>query len=322
MFHRSHAPLDLDILVLPETTLMLFAAIVEPLRAANRVMGQELYRWHVQSMEGRPVETASGVPVPVEGRFQTAGGRPLFVTASYNVQAHAGPEVIRSLGQAARGRPVIAGAEAAGWPMAEAGLLNGHRATTHWEDLDAFAARYGEVEVVAERFVRDNGRITTAGAAPTLDLMLELIGARQGVARASDVARLLNYRPGSEPLGARSGVTDPAVARVVALMDAHLDDPMPVAQMAQAVGLSPRHLQTRFRAALGMAPQAHYLGLRLGAARRLLIETRMPVLEVAAATGFASPAGFARAYRRQYRESPRETRKTAQARHTVSATPA
>ncbi|MEM0921667.1 MAG: GlxA family transcriptional regulator [Pseudomonadota bacterium] len=317
MFERDPNPLEIEILVLPETTLMLFAAIVEPLRALNRVMGQELYRWQAVSIDGAPVATASGVPVPVNEPFRPEGAGPLFVTASYNVASQFAPGVIRPLAQAGRLRPVIAGIEAGGWVLAQAGMLNGHRATTHWEDLDAFAGRFAEIDVVAQRWVRDRRRLTTAGAAPTLDMMLDLIAARQGRARASDVARLLNYRPSEAPAGGRPGLGDPAVAKVLALMDAHLDDPLPVAELARAAGLSPRHLQNRFRAALGTAPQAHYLGLRLTAARRLLLETRAPVLDVAAATGFASPAGFARAYRRLHGESPSATRH-ARARPVVS----
>lgn len=312
MFVPDPHPLELEVLVAPETTLILFAAIVEPLRAANRVMGRGLYRWHVTSIDGRPVKTAAGVPVPVDGAFDPAGTRPLLVTGSYNILDYAGPRLLRLLAQAGRSRRLIGGVEAGGWLLARAGLLNGHRATTHWEDLDAFATRFPDLEVVEERIVRDRSRLTTAGSAPTLDLMLELIASRQGPGRALDVARLLNYQPAAAGGRARRpGLRDPAVARAVDLMERHLDDPLSIARIARLAGLSPRHLQSRFVAALGAAPQAHYRGLRLGEARRLLLESRMPVLDIAAATGFASPAGFARAYRGWHGESPSETRRQA-----------
>ncbi|MEM7505865.1 MAG: helix-turn-helix domain-containing protein [Pseudomonadota bacterium] len=310
MFEPDPHPLELEVLVTPETTLILFAAIVEPLRAANRVTGRQHYRWRVTSIDGGSVQTAAGVPVPVDETFDPSGTRPLLVTGSYNILDHASPKLVRLLAQAGRNRGIIGGVEAGGWLLGLAGLLNGYRATAHWEDLNAFAARFQEVEVVEERVVRDRGRVTTAGSAPTLDLMLELIASRQGPARALDVARLLNYQFSAPGRGTpRQGLRDPAVARATDLMQRHLDDPLSIAQIARLAGLSTRHLQSRFVAALGAAPQAHYMGLRMTEARRLLLEGQHKVLDVAAATGFASPAGFARAYRRWHGERPSETRR-------------
>ncbi|MEM7670621.1 MAG: helix-turn-helix domain-containing protein, partial [Pseudomonadota bacterium] len=281
---------------------------------ANRVMGRRLYRWRVTSVDGAPVETASDVPIPVAGRFDPDGGHPLLVAGSYRIHDYLGGGIVARIARAARTGRVIGGVEAGTWLLAFAGLLNGHRATTHWEDLSAFSARFPEIDVTGRRFVRDRTRFTTAGAGPTLDLMLELIRFRQGDARALDVARLLNYEPAgniAETGWTRPGVRDPLVARAVALMDQNLDEPVGVAEIARETGMSARQLQTRFNDVMGMAPLAYYSGLRLAEARRLLIETRLPVLEVAAATGFASPAGFARAYRRLNGESPSETRRAA-----------
>ncbi|MEM7177454.1 MAG: GlxA family transcriptional regulator [Pseudomonadota bacterium] len=312
MFDPDPTELEIEVLVMPETTLILYAAIVEPLRALNRVMGRRLYRWRATSFDGAPVATASGLPIPVAGSFDPAGRHPLLVTGSYNIHRHIDRGLIMRLVRAAQPGRMIGGAEAGAWLLGHAGLLNGHRATTHWEDLDTFATRFPDIDVVSRRFVRDATRLTTAGSIPTLDLMLELISRRQGDARALDVARLLNHAPGGRALapgGSGAVLRDPQVARAAALMDQHLDDPLPIGTIARHAGLSPRQLQSRFNAALGTGPQAHYLGLRLGEARRLLIETRMPVLEIAAATGFASPAGFARAYRRLNGESPTGTRR-------------
>ncbi|MBY8976019.1 GlxA family transcriptional regulator [Rhodobacteraceae bacterium NNCM2] len=312
MFEPDPSELELEVLVAPETTLILYAAIVEPLRAANRVMGRRLYSWRVTSFDGAEVATASGVPIPVAGAFDPSGRQPLLVAGSYNIGRYAGRGIVSRLARAARPGRTIGGIEAGGWLLGHAGLLNGYRATTHWEDIDAFTTRFPDVEVTGRRFVRDRTRLTTAGSAPTIDLMLELIRFRQGDARAMDVARLLNYEPGvsSAVQGeGRVGLRDAQVARAATLMDRNLEEPLSIRTIARQAGLSTRQLQSRFNAALGMGPQAHYLGLRIGEARRLLIETRMPVLEIAAATGFSSPAGFARAYRRLNGESPSETRR-------------
>ena len=91
-------------------------------------------------------------------------------------------------------------------------------------------------------------------------------------------------------------------------MEANLAEPRPIPRIARAAGVGTRHLQTLFRGNLGVSPHGYYLAVRLNRARRMLIETRRPALEIAERTGFASPASFTRAYRRQHGESPRETR--------------
>lgn len=306
MFETDPEPLEIEVLVLPETTLILFAALVEPLRAANRVLGRTLYRWRVSSVDGAPVETAAGVPIPVAGAFSPEGRLPLFVASSYGTDRHVTAPLRHAVAQAARTRPVVGGVEAGVWLLAHAGILDGHRATTHWEDLAAFTARFPDIDVVEAPIVRDGTRVTTSGAVPTLDLMLDLIALRQGAARARDVARLLNHAPAPARGGTR--LRDAQVARAVEIMERSLDDPLEIRTIARQAGLSTRHLQARFHKALGTGPQAHYLGLRLHEARRLLIETDLAILEVAAATGFASPSAFSRAYRRQHGEAPSATR--------------
>ncbi len=78
MFETDPSPLEFEVLVLPETTLILFAAIVEPLRATNRVLGRAVYRWRVSSLDGSSVATAAGVDIPVSGAFDPAGRLPLI----------------------------------------------------------------------------------------------------------------------------------------------------------------------------------------------------------------------------------------------------
>lgn len=312
MFTRDSEPLDVELMVVPEATLITVAAVVEPMRAANRVLGRRQFRWRFTSPDGGAAMTHAGVPVPAVEAFDPAGSAALFLIASYNVAHHADQRLVRRVAQAGRLRQAVVGVEAGAWIAAQAGLLNGRKATTHWEDLDAFAAAFPEVEVTADRYVIDGNRITTGGAGPALDLMLALIRARLGYALSLEVARLFIYEPPAAETGrpvALARPRDPRLARALDLMERTLDEPVTVPALARAAGVSVRHLQGLFGRQFGVSPRDHYLALRLNRARRLLIETMMPALEVAAETGFASPASFTRAYRRQHGESPQETRR-------------
>jgi transcriptional regulator GlxA family with amidase domain len=313
MFFPDPAPLEIEVLILPEVTLILVAAVIEPLRAANRILGRQQFRWTLTTPDGAPAPTRAGIPIPAARAFDPlASAMPLIVAGSYEITAQSTPGLIRRLGRAGRARPVIGGVEAGAWVVARAGLLTGRRATTHWEDLEAFTAAFPDITVVPERFVIDRNRFTSGGAGPTLDLMLELIRVRLGYPLSLEVAKLFIYeqsgRVGQAPVQTLARPREPHLDRALAAMEGNLEEPWPISRIARAAGVSTRHLQTLFHGYLGVSPYDHYQALRLNRARRLLIETRTPVLEIAELSGFASAASFTRAYRRRHGETPRETR--------------
>ncbi|EHS50978.1 transcriptional regulator, AraC family [Rhizobium sp. PDO1-076] len=309
--------LDIDLLVLPDTNLILIASVIEPLRGANRISGSELYRWRVFTPDGQAAMTTSHVPMPADGMFQqSAETAPLFVLASYNWRDAATPALKRTLSQSARYRSIIAGIESGTWLMAEASLLDNVSATAHWEDFEEFALAYPQVRAVKDRFVIDGKRITTGGSLPTMDLMLEIIRRRRGYTLALEVSRLFSYEQGGfqgeaqhTPSSVGLRMRDPRVAHAVRLMEENVEQPLTLVRLARRVGISARHLQALFQDDVGAAPHLHYLALRLNAARRKVIETKASFAEIAAETGFNSASAFSRSYRASYSESPSETRR-------------
>ncbi|SIQ23418.1 transcriptional regulator, AraC family [Rhizobium sp. RU20A] len=316
MLERTDERLEIDLLVLPETNLILVASVIEPLRAANRISGQALYDWRVFSPDGAPIETKGGIPIPVAGAFRVEREtRPLFILSSYNWQRSATAQLRMQLSQAARHRSLMAGIESGSWLLAESSLLDGHRVTVHWEDRTEFETTYPQIAVGGDRFVIDGKRITTGGSLPTLDLMLEIIRRRQGYSLALEVSRLFIYEQEPvdrllqvAPLGTMR-IKDERVAEAIRLMEASVEAPLTLARLARKIGVSARHLQDLFQATMGVAPHAHYMALRLNAARRRVIETREAFADIAAFAGFNSAAAFSRSYRAHYRESPTETRR-------------
>ncbi|WKL25884.1 GlxA family transcriptional regulator [Sinorhizobium meliloti] len=307
----------IDLLILPETNLILVASVIEPLRAANRIAGRTLYSWSLFSPDGRAIETKSGIPVPVAGAFrpqrETA---PLFVLSSYHWQRSATSQLKMLLSQTARHREMMAGIESGSWLLAETSLLDNFSATTHWEDFEDFAAAYPQVTMVRERFVIDRKRITTGGSLPTLDLMLQLIRRAHGYSLALEVSRLFIYEQERTrgdllqvPAIGNMRILDTRVGAAVKLMEETVEAPLTLARLARRVGVSARHLQDLFKETMGVAPHEHYLALRLSAARRKVIETRMEFADIAAISGFNSSSSFSRSYRAHYRESPSETRR-------------
>jgi transcriptional regulator GlxA family with amidase domain len=310
IFQPSAQPLTIALLVLPQASILEVASALDPLRNANRHLGHEAYRWRVVSPDGAPVPLTCGISLPSSGPLSHAvGAEALIVAAGYRLAEVATRPLIRDLRRIAPRFPLVGGIDAAPWVLARAGLLDGYRATVHWEDLEDLAAAHPDIDVVPDRFVIDRNRVTISGAAPAADFMLHLIRARHGAALARQVASsfLATVRKGSEPQiapEAQEPALDPRVAQALARMEARIDTPETAANTAEAVGLSPRHLESLFRAALGTTPAAHALDLRLQAARRMLTDTRHPLAEVALRTGFSSPSTLSRAFRARFGQPP------------------
>ncbi|OYU38411.1 MAG: AraC family transcriptional regulator [Pseudorhodobacter sp. PARRP1] len=315
IFTASAAPLTLALMVLPQSSILEVASTLDPLRSANRHLGQEAYRWRVVSPEGRPVPLTCGIELASDGPLAAAeGAAALIVIAGFQQSHSATQALIRDLARAAPRFAAIGGIDAGAWVLARAGLLNGYKATVHWEDHEDFAATHPQIDVAPDRFVIDRNRFTAGGAAPACDLMLHLIRARHGPALALQVAAsfITTARDGTEPqmtAKAPDPRLDPRVASAIARMEARLDAPETTAEIAAAIGLSPRRLEQIFAANLGLTPAAHALGLRLAAARRMITDTRHPLAEVALRCGFSSASSLSRAFRGQFGVAPSSLRR-------------
>jgi len=312
IFAPSDDPLRVTLLLLPESSMMSLASTLDPMRAANRVARRPLFSWRIVTPDGAPALLTCGVPVGAEGRLgRDCAGDALTVVAGFNQERHAGRALLAELRAAARRFPALGGVEAGGWLLARAGLLDGRSATTHWEDLEDFAARFPEVTVRPDRVVVDGRVFTSGGASPTFDLMLHLIRSRFGYPLALEVASVFIYDEAHTPNDAQPLVSlgrlagyEPRVAAAIRLMESRLDSPLTTAAIARRLGLSARSLEMLFKQALGMGPGTYYLRLRLQAARRLLLDTRLSMQVVAVRSGFGSHSAFSRTFRQHYGFSP------------------
>lgn len=200
--------------------------------------------------------------------------------------------------------------------LAQAGLLDGRRATTHWKYLASLRRAYPRVQVDDDAiFVQDGRYWTSAGVTAGLDLALALVEADHGRQHALAVARGLVFylkRPGGQsqfsvPLAAQAADA-PAIERIRqhVLDSPHAD--LRVSVLAERAHVSERHLRRLFRDALGVSPREFVQRVRLEQAQRLLCESRASVREVARRAGYASADGFARRFEAAFRVSPRAYR--------------
>jgi transcriptional regulator GlxA family with amidase domain len=312
IFRAEHTPLKLTFLLFSGASIMCIASAIDPLRAANRIAGERLFDFRLVSMNGEPAMTTSDLPMAVSGRFDPRESTDVVaVIGGFGMRQQGTAALLAALRQAARPARAIGGIEAGTWLIGRAGLLEGRAATTHWEDLEDFASAFPGTDVRPERYVIDGPVFTSGGAAPTFDLMLHLIRARLGMAVALDVASVFIYdqtraATDAQPLvslGRLDGY-DPRLAQSIRTMEGHVDQPLTIASVARRVGLTPRALENIFRRSIGETPGAYYLRLRLNAARRLVADTRLPMADIAARTGFSSAATFSRAFAKGFGKAP------------------
>ena len=305
--------INATVLVLDQSNTLSFAAAVDPMRAANRHAGYKVFEWTFATPQNLNVSLTSGLMIPAAPLNRFGPCDLLLIVASFDIIAQSSPALHASLRRIDKCAKFVAGVDGGPWVMAQADLLDGHSATTHWEDIDAFATQFPQVNTVNTRYQISGNRMTSAGATPTLEMMLDLIRQTQGPALANKVAAsfILNQSPAATAPQSRN--PDPLrhnqiTSRVTQLMEGFLDEPLAQSQIAKQVGVSQRVMQLNFKAQLQTTPQQHYLSLRLNEAYRLVRDTKLPLLDVSLATGFASQSSFARAYHNAFSISARAQR--------------
>jgi len=234
-----------------------------------------------------------------------------MICGGINIQNATTKRVLNWVRREARRGPVIAGLCTAGYTLARAGLLDGRRATIHWENQDSFTEEFENVELTKSVFVVDGNRITTAGGTSSIDLMLKLVANDHGEDLANAVADQLIYssiRTDQDTqrlsIPTRIGVRHPKLSLVIQKMEQNIEEPISPSNLARDVAMSTRQLERLFRRYLNRSPKRYYMELRLQKARNLLMQTDMSVINVALACGFASPSHFSKCYRAHYDTTP------------------
>lgn len=301
----------LGVLLLPEFSNFGLAAVTEPLFVANWLAQRTLFEWRSVSVDGKPVRASNGALSAVEGDLGGVKDCPsVFVLASFEPLAGARSRPLtRWLQRAARSGVELGGIENGSLALAEAGLLDNHPAAIHWDNLAGFQELFPKVRIAPQAFSFTPNRLTCAGAAAILDMMIAWIARHADPQVAAEVSRHLLLARG--PAARDEPEHDDTIHRARALMQAHIDDPLPCEVIAQRLNISLRQLERRFQQTLGRTVHAEYRLVRVERAHQYLQQTRLSVTEVAALTGFSSVEYFSKVYRRAFAVLPSIDRRQA-----------
>ncbi|GEO85525.1 MULTISPECIES: GlxA family transcriptional regulator [Alphaproteobacteria] len=221
-------------------------------------------------------------------------------------------EAIAFLNEAAAAGVPIIGVCTGSFILAETGLLDGRTACVSWLHYVEFRSRFPLIDASSKHlFVEDNGRITCAGGSSVADLATYLIRRHVGEAaerNALEIMQITRRRDASEmqtrnPLGS-TPVRDKRTNLALIMMEQHIEDVVSIDDVSDAVGLSRRQLERLFRTEFGATPVAMYIRLRLEHARRLVVFTDKPLIDIALETGFENVSHFIRKFRKEFAITP------------------
>ena len=310
---------EIGILLLPNFAMMGFAAAIEPLRHANRLSGRALYRWHLLSVDGKPVVASNLVALTPESAITDPALRldAVYVAGGLDSENVRDRAIFAWLNRMSRHGSRIGSLSTGTYVLARAGLLNGYRSCIHWEYLQPFREAFPDLDVTDDLFEIDRDRATCSGGTAALDMMLHLIRLEHGHDLAMAVAeqvvhtqvREADHHQRLSP-AARLGVTHPKLLSVIGMMEQNLEQPLDRADLARKVGLSVRQVERLFHKYLDTRPMRYYLALRLARARLLLTQTDRSILDVALACGFETASHFSKCFHSAYSRTPSSYRQS------------
>lgn len=311
----------IDVLTYPAVLLLDLAGPVQVFAFANDLAinagGAPPYRLRVVAPEGEGAATTAGVTLAAAPLTRLSEALDtLLVVGGPGAEAAAGNPALldwvrRRAARARRVASVCTGA----FLLAAAGLLDGHRAVTHWKDCARLAQRYPSVRVEPDPIFVCDGRVwTSAGVTAGIDLALALVEEDLGRPVALAIARQLVVflkRPGGQAQFSAALALQAAEDRFGALhqwINDHLSGDLSLAVLADQAGMSERSFSRHYAEATGQTPARAVEQLRVEAARRLLSESRVPIKRIAQRCGFGSEETMRRSFMRLLSVTPHDYR--------------
>ena len=330
--NEAHSPVEVAILAVPESTASVVYGMYDLFMSAGRDWdlivegkpGRALMRPRVVSSRNGPFQAANEVPITPHATLEECACPAVVCVPEVAIppgEPFAGrfTEEIAWLQRCYAAGATLAAACSGAMLLAEAGLLDGHEATTHWAYCDVLATRHPKVKVRAQRALVISGneqRLVMAGGGTSwLDLALYLIARSVGIEAAMQTARvnLIDWHHiGQQPFArlARSRqVEDAVIARCQTWIADHYPEPSPVAAMVRLSGLPERSFKRRFHQATGMSPLEYVHTLRLEEAKQMLESSDAPIEAVGNQVGYEDVGFFSRLFRRHVNLTPAQYRK-------------
>jgi len=309
--------ITIALIVMPRFPVLSLAICTESLRIANRELGRHLFVRQIVSLHGGKETSSSGIDIAADADLATVGDvQVAIVLSSYQPEEAVTPALLSWIRRQDRKGTLLGCVDTGAYALARAGVANGRHIATHREALPAYRELFGDA-VVFDRLSALDGRIaSSAGGMATIDMMARIIARCHDDALAARVLHVLNYRPQEDIRSRESSSVDGAIARLdrrlgrlVELMMAHIENPLPVETLSRIANVDPATTRRLFLRHFRQTPGKYYKEIRLQRAQNLLTNSALQIAQIATMTGFADQATFARAYRKWSGLQPSKSRR-------------
>lgn len=304
-------------LLLESYSMIAFTNAVEVLRMANLLSGKQLYTWSVATVDGGQACASNGLTLVRSCQLSDLDACDIvFVCSGVEVQKAISGAVLQDLRRRAARGQALGGLCTGAHALTAAGVMDGYRCAVHWENLTALREAWPRVRFALDVFVIDRDRVTASGGIAPLHLMLHMVRSHHGNKLAMAISEQFivdRVRDQSDqqrlPQPAFVGPGYEHLIEAMELMAANIEEPLPLSEIADVVGVSLRQLERLFHRYHNVTPAQHYLALRLRRAREMLAHTSAPIMQITIACGFQTASHFCKAYRAQFGHPPSDHRR-------------
>lgn len=291
----------------------------ESLRIANQIDGVTYCKWHLVSIDDRPVRATNGMSLTADFTLETAPAADYCIVFGGNLPTQTISEKLLShLRHAARFGRHIGSVDTGLFALAQAGILSAprvHQAVIHWEAAPGFSESFPEIELLDQSYLIHDHFLFSAGGVGTLDMMLDVL--ERVISREVSeyvASALIFHRPhATAPQKTEFAHTDLShrtSERIKSIMEQHIENPLTLAEIAEALNFSIRTLERKTYRHFGLSPMRLYLEIRLRAARNHLFYEEHPVNVIALLCGFSSSSVFTRSFKSRFNMTPNQFRKS------------
>jgi len=313
--------LDIDrrylFVLVPGFSLLALSGAIDVLRAANLESGRTVYQWQLHSSDAESVDSSSGLSMSCSGLPELTGqhlneARTTIVVCGGDTSRSDESCTLTCWLKSLAEKEVQVGSISDGaFVVAQSGLFDHHRSTIHWKCLNDYRARFPHLDTRATILEMHGNRFSCAGGTASLDLFLQFVLLDLGTDVVANIAN--NYfhdtlRDSSISQNVADAYRYAGKSRVLAealrIMAQHLEQPLSIAEIARQSGTTHRSLDRLFVQHLSLSPGKYYRELRLNRAANLLLQTGLPISEIAVASGFGTASHFGLHFKQMYKLSP------------------
>lgn len=312
---------QIALVLVPGFSMVGFTATVEPLYTANRLVGRELFTVTLVTRSGPSAVSGSGFSIPVQANLEDTSNKKfdlvIVCAGFFERKAARSARLLDWLRRHARRGCVIGAISTGAEILANAGLLDGHKCTIHWENENSFMERHPSAILTGAIYEMSRNRITAAGGIAALDMMLCWISQTNDEYLVTAIAEQFVHTPSQFPGQMQRNAEiqlakrrSPKLAKAIELMKQNVENPLTSNQVARQVGLSRRQLERLFSKHRHKTLHRYYLELRLNHARFLIFHSDLSLMQISIAAGFCSQSHFSRRYKDYFQSTPTHDRKT------------